>query len=205
MPTSRRKKLSYRKKTNLIPVLKARLILILVGLALILPSFILSGKTQEKIVPGITSFSDEPVKIEPGLLRGKEKGETPLRVIIPSLKIDVPVREAKIVKGYWELFEDAAGFGLGSAYPGEAGNTVIFAHTRPGLFQPLKDVKNGTVIYVFTSEKWFAYQVTKITEVLPSQVEVIAPTPDETLTLYTCSGFADSKRLIITAKRLPSP
>jgi len=29
------------------------------------------------------------------------------------------------------------------------------------------------------------------------------PTPDETLTLYTCSGFADSKRLIVTAKRLP--
>ena len=202
MPAFRSKKSSWAKRINLNPTWRARLILILVGLALILPSFILSGKTQEKIVPGITSFSDEPVKIEPGLLRGKEKGETPLRVIIPSLKIDVPVREAKIVKGYWELFEDAAGFGLGSAYPGEVGNTVIFAHTRPGLFQPLKDVKNGTVIYVFTSEKWFGYQVTKITEVLPNQVEVIAPTPDETLTLYTCSGFADSKRLIVTAKRL---
>lgn len=38
-------------------------------------------------------------------------------------------------------------------------------------------------------------------EVLPESVEVVAPTTDETLTLYTCTGFADQKRLIVTAKR----
>ena len=205
MPALKLEKLSYPKKFNLTSVWRARLILLLVGFILILPSFLLGGKLEETKTPGGTSFLTEPVKIEQGLLGRKGKGNPPIRVLIPSLKIDVPVREARIVKGYWELFEDAAGFGLGSAYPGEVGNTVIFAHTRPGLFQSLKEAKIGTEAYVLTSEKWFVYEVKKITEVLPKQVEVIAPTLDETLTLYTCSGFADQKRLILTAKRPPLP
>ena len=49
---------------------------------------------------------------------------------------------------------------------------------------------------------WFNYTVSEIKEVIPSQIEVIAPTPDETLTLYTCSGFGDSMRLIVIAKRV---
>lgn len=204
MPAFKFKKPLGRKKTDLTSVWRARLFLALIGLALILPSFILS-QPRKPTTYEASSFSSEPVKIESGLLKGKPKGELPLRVIIPSLKIDVAVRPAKIIGGYWEVFEDSAGFGLGSAYPGEVGNTVIFAHTRPGLFQPLKDIKEGTVVYVFTPGKWFSYKVEKITEVFPNQVEVIAPTPDETLTLYTCSGFADQKRLIVTAKRLPLP
>ena len=101
-----------------------------------------------------------------------------------------------------EVFPDVAGFGLGSAYPDETGNQVIFAHARKGLFLPLKNVKVGQIVYVMTKEKWFSYKIEEIKEVLPSQTEVIAPTPDQVLTLYTCSGFADSKRLIVKAKRI---
>ena len=36
----------------------------------------------------------------------------------------------------------------------------------------------------------------------PNEVEVIAPTEDETLTLYTCSGFNDEKRLVVVGKRI---
>ena len=112
------------------------------------------------------------------------------------------MKPAKVVKGKWEVFEDSAAFGLGSTEPGKAGNTVIFAHARKGLFLPLRDIKNSDKVYVMTKDKWFAYEVKEIREVYPKQIEVIAPTTDETLTLYTCSGFADSKRLIVIAKRV---
>lgn len=151
------------------------------------------------------SFSTEPVKIEEGLLKptGKPKQgvNPPIRIVIADLSIDLPVKEARVIKGYWEVFPDVAGFGLGSAYPDEQGNQVIFAHARPGLFLPLKDTKIGQKIVVFTKDKWYSYTVSDIKEVNPNQIEVIAPTQDATLTLYTCSGFADSKRLIVTAKR----
>ena len=151
------------------------------------------------------TFSTEPVKIEEGLLKpvGKSQKDLkpPVRVVIPDVSIDLPVKVAKVVKGYWEVFPQGAGFGLGSAYPDEVGNQVIFAHAREGLFFPLKDVKIGQKVIVFTQDKWYSYTISDIKVVNPNQIEVIAPTDDATLTLYTCSGFADSKRLIVTAKK----
>jgi len=103
--------------------------------------------------------------------------------------VNLPVKEAKIVSGFWEVFPDSAGFGLGSAYPDETGNTVIFAHARQGLFLPLKDIKTGENILVLTADAWYSYTVAEIKEVLPSQTEVIGPTDNSILTLYTCSGL----------------
>jgi len=105
----------------------------------------------------------------------------------------------KIVDGYWELSENTASYGLGSGHPGEKSNTVIFAHAREGLFYNLKDVKTGDIVYVFTKDKWFRYKVNKITAVYPNQIEVIKPSKNEVLTLYTCTGFYDEQRLIVQA------
>lgn len=148
------------------------------------------------------SFADEPVKVE-GFSKEEAKDEKilPQRIIIPSLSIDIAVKRARNIKGYWEVFEDSAAWGEGSGIPGEPGNQVIFAHVREGLFLPLKEVKTGMNVYVLTEKGWFDYKVVEIKEVYPNQVEVIAPTEDETLTLYTCTGYNDSKRLIVVAKR----
>lgn len=147
----------------------------------------------------------DPISINHTLLATDENkiknNAAPIRISLPSAGIDIPVRQAKVVNGYWELFNDSAGWGTGSGYPGEKGNIVIFAHAREKLFLPLKKAKIGENVTVFTEEKWYQYKIADIKEVLPTDTEVISPTPDETLTLYTCSGFSDSKRLILTAKR----
>lgn len=169
---------------------------------LVLASFL----KENKETAGIETISGEPYSIDQKFLtKPKEKKNPPgpVRIVIPSLAIDLQVKEARIIKGYWETFSNAAGFGLGSAYPGEVGNQVIFSHTRPGLFLPLKKIKEGEIVYVMTIDKWYKYKVVKIQEVLAGQKEVIGPTEDETLTLFTCSGFADTKRLIVAAKRSP--
>jgi LPXTG-site transpeptidase (sortase) family protein len=126
----------------------------------------------------------------------------PTRIIIPDLSIDIPTQRSEIVKGYWEVFEDKAGWGEGSGYPGETGNQVIFAHAREGLFIKLPDIKPGAKIYVTTENGWYSYEVKEIKEVIPSDISVLAPTDDETLTLYTCSGYKDQKRLVVVAKRI---
>lgn len=161
-------------------------------------------------LPAVTSvqatFASEPVTIDPAMTRAATTAaefKSPIRIIIPGVEVDVAVREAPVVNGYWQVFADTAGFGSGSSYPQENGNTVIFAHAREYLFLPLKQATVGQNIYVMTKSGWFVYQIKTIKEVVPSQKEVISPTTDATLTLYTCSGFSDSKRLIVTAKRLP--
>ena len=173
------------------------------GIALILLGiiFVFGGAGLFKRTSSET-FASEPVKIE-GFIASEESLEKiPQRIILPELSIDLPVKNSGLINGYWQVFTDAAGWGEGSGLPGEPGNQVIFAHARRGLFLPLRDVKLGTKVYVLSKETWYQYEVKEIKQVLPTQVEVIAPTEDETLTLYTCSGFADSKRLIVVAKRV---
>lgn len=218
------RKPSGQKKISLKSILrkkekKARLYLLVGGLLLVFAAFYTSGKakipkenpltvnetTGESLS---TSFANEPISVDKKFLEPSPKQtkpkNPPVRILIPSINIDLPVKEAKIINGYWEVFSDTAGFGLGSAYPEEKGNQVIFAHARAALFGPLKEIKTGANITVMTYSQWYSYTVTEIKEVLPSQTEVIAPSTEAVLTLYTCTGYADSKRLIVTAKRNPS-
>lgn len=148
------------------------------------------------------TFENEPVAVSGFGEQDNDPKDLPERIVLPSQKIDLSVRESKIINGYWEVFDDVAAWGEDSGLPGKSGNQVIFAHAREGLFLPIKDSKIGEKIYVFTKDKWFSYEIKEIKEVFPNQKEVIEPTLDETLTLYTCSGFKDSKRLILIAKRI---
>lgn len=218
MPSALHKVKSVKKNSSLKRILqdevkKVRLLLLISGVLFIGASFYFSGlgvssdsqnqdnpKTNE-----IVSFAQEPVKIDSALLKNQSKDKTktpPVRILIPDLSINLPVKEARVVKGFWEVFPAEAGWGSGSAYPGEVGNQVIFAHAREGMFQPLKKARLNQLVYVFTKEKWFLYSIKDIKEVNPDNVSVISPTSDETLTLYTCSGFSDSKRLIVITKRV---
>lgn len=126
-------------------------------------------------------------------------GKQPTRVVIPQVGIDVAVTPAPIENGYWKISEDSAAFGLGSSPPGSMGNTVIFAHAREGLFLPLKNIKVKAKIYVFTDIQWYSYEVTTIKEVWPNETYVVSPTKFKQLTLFTCSGFFDTLRLVVTA------
>lgn len=157
--------------------------------------------SQEKQV---TLSDDEPIRIAEGFTTPFSL-ERPLRVIIPQVNIDLTVVESEIIDGHWEVSEQFANHGMGSAYPGQIGNMVMFAHARPHLFLDLQNVTVGDDIYVLTDKKWFVYTVSAITQVTPDQVEVIAPTSDERVTLFTCSGFADENRFIVVGKRKQLP
>jgi len=183
---------------------KKRLEKVKLGLALIFLGLILvlGGGNYLKQSASSDTFAKEPVKVEGFAENSSESEKAPQRIIIPEAKIDLEVKQAKNVNGYWEVFPDSAGWGEGSGLPGETGNQVIFAHARRGLFASLRDVRVGTRIYVIAKNNWYLYEAKEVKEVFPNQVEVIAPTSDESLTLYTCSGFADSKRFIVVAKRV---
>lgn len=147
--------------------------------------------------------AQDPIVIDGELLKHQDISvDYPQKIIIPSLSIDLEVRPSEVVSGSWKVFEDAAGFGLGSATPDQAGNSVIFAHARDGLFAPLKKIKEGESIYLFTSNSWYEYSVSEIKSVAPTDTSVIQQTDDQTLTLFTCSGFADSMRLIVVGKKV---
>lgn len=148
------------------------------------------------------SFEEEPIVLNGFKDTSQIGSKLPVRIVIPSLTIDLLVNKANVINGYWEVFPDKAGWGVESGVPGQSGNTVVFAHAKEGLFGPLRKIREGSKVYIMTKETWYEYSVDDIQEVFPTQTQVIEDSEEEILTLYTCSGFADSKRLIVKAKRL---
>lgn len=185
-------------------------IIILLGLTLfafppvfrLYNNFVFALHLRSSQVNNITQGILEPIRVTSNLLSIDDVvGDYPNRILIPSLKIDLEVKPSRVINGLWEIHENTANFGIGSALPESLGNTVIFAHARWNLFAPLRKVRKNDLVSIKTvNDKWFIYIVVEKKEVKADQIEVISQTPDKTLTLYTCSGFADSKRLIVVAK-----
>src|SRR3989344_2385728 len=149
-------------------------------------------------IPQNEVTSKEPITAGYEFAKNKKESEV-VRIIIPDRDIDLEVKHAKLNQGYWETSETSASNGEGTANPGEKGNVVVFAHAREGFFYNLKDAKKDDVVYVFTKDQWYKYKVSEIKNVYPNNVEIVAPTDNDVLTLFTCSGFFDEKRLIVKA------
>ena len=175
---------------------------LLLAFLLIISGLLIASFSYQGDIDTSATFENEPVKIELANNENLDEASLPVRIIIPDLGIDLDVQESKIVNGYWEVPDDRAAWGEGSGVPGRVGNQVIFAHARDGLFSNLEAVEKDMHIYVLTDKDWFTYKVSEIKEVYPNQTEVIGPTDNERLTLYTCSGYKDSKRLIVVSDTL---
>jgi LPXTG-site transpeptidase (sortase) family protein len=154
------------------------------------------------LFPSYIRHSSElnPVKVNFELKKTQaETGLVPDRIILPDVNINAVVKEAKIENGYWQVFEDTASYGQGSASLGEKGNMVIFAHARSELFYNLRDIKKDDLVFVYHRKNKYTYKVKEVKSVFPNDTSVIAPTKDQRLTLYTCIGFYDEKRLVVIA------
>jgi sortase A len=106
------------------------------------------------------------------------------RIVIPRLNVSAIVREGVDAR----TLRRAVGHVVGTALPGERGNAALAAH-RDTFFRPLKDVRSGDRILVETPAGTFAYVVRDTRVVEPTELSVLDPTPDRTLTLVTCYPF----------------
>lgn len=123
----------------------------------------------------------------------------PSSIRIGSL-INAPIAPAGYVNGSWLISEKAANHVTKSASPGEKGNIIIYAHNRAALFGSLNQVQKGEEIIIQTKEgKEHSYKVVEIVTVAPTNTTLLLPTQFEMLTLYTCTGFLDSMRLVVRA------
>ncbi len=126
--------------------------------------------------------------------------QSPQRIIIKDLNIDLPIIKSKIVNGNWETTDKGASYLMSSPIPGETGNSVIYAHNWASLFGNLVYARPGQeieIVYPDKSVKKFEIKYTS--EVSPGTSSILAPTDDRRITLYTCTGFLDSSRFVAVA------
>jgi sortase A len=120
------------------------------------------------------------------------------QVTIPRLELQFSVVkvpfEPKV--GSWDLSD--LGYRTahleGTANPGSNSNIVLAAHNvlpsgADGPFKRLSELRAGDIVVVYAGEQAFRYRIAARKIVQPSDVEVVYPTEEPTLTLMTCANW----------------
>lgn len=151
------------------------------------------AEIPEHLRPLVQSLANIPVPT-PG-------PQQAIRIQIPALGIDAP-----IVQGDgWEQLKKGVGQHVGTANPGENGNVVLSAHNDifGEIFRDLDRLKSGDEIIIYTNQQPFTFLVTNTEVVDPTQVEVMDPTTQPTVTLISCYPYmVDDQRIVVTARIL---
>ena len=129
----------------------------------------------------------------------------PTRLLIPSIAVDTPVKEVLVVGDTWEVAEYAAGYMEGTNVPGDYGNVGISGHLGlyGGVFANLSSLAIGGDVYVDAAGWRYHYRVRDRKVIWPTEVEILDPTLEPTLTLLTCTNW-DTQRLAVIADLIAS-
>lgn len=146
---------------------------------------------------------------KPPLVVAEEKGKQPTipeknTLVIPRIKLQQEIHENQVpdwglAKGVWR---DPT-----TSSPDQASNTVLsghrFTYAGKSVFYHLDKVKADDEIIVYWNKVRYAYKVTSIQEVSPETREVLDPSEEAQLTLYTCTPLVTAaNRLVIVATLL---
>ncbi|MBI4058503.1 sortase [Candidatus Gottesmanbacteria bacterium] len=124
----------------------------------------------------------------------------PNQLSIPSLDLLLKIAEGRIVNDEWTLYDDRVSWLSTSEEPGR-GNVILYAHNRKLLFGDLGKTAIGDFLQIDHRGNTYKYEIIDKRKVAPNEVEAILSSEDR-LTLYTCDGAFDQKRLIVIAKRV---
>ncbi len=124
----------------------------------------------------------------------------PVLFIIKELKIRLPIIPATITKNKWETTTKGVSWLSTSAKPGDIGNSVFYGHNWSNILGNLNFAKPGQeILIVFVDKTIKKFIIGSIALVNFNQTSVLNESKDTRITLYTCTGIFDEKRLIITA------
>lgn len=136
-----------------------------------------------------------------GQMRGVNQESQISRVKIDKVGLDLAVEPAVISDGTWEVSDKGVSHWSNSANPGQGGNIVIYGHNKNNLFGPIRWLSLGDKIEITDkNENKYEYIIKQIVTTNPDDIEYVLPTNEETLTLYTCTGFLDRQRYVVVAK-----
>ncbi|MDX1613681.1 MAG: sortase [Candidatus Promineifilaceae bacterium] len=192
-----------------------------VGAAVLMPESPVGAPTPlpSAELPSLAAAAEAPTTLAAGYRAASPSA--PVRLTIPSLDIDAPVRPVRAVRVknngqrmlQWEVPDSLeAGWHQSSAPLGQPGNTVINGHNNVHgeIFRDLIDLAIGEVVILHDARQQHAYQVVQ-RELLPESDQPLAvrlqnarfieSTVDERITLVSCWPYAtNSHRIIIIAK-----
>ncbi len=124
----------------------------------------------------------------------------PVRLIIESLDLDLPIYGAEISDGRWQTTKEGVSYLKTSPMPGEIGNSIIYGHNWANLLGNLYKIEvDGEITVGFSDNTFVGFVVVSKGAVTKDQTHILNQQDYSKLTLYTCDNFLDSKRFVVTA------
>lgn len=157
----------------------------------------------------VTTLKPHPTLVayipESSLHRGAPtKQGIPIRIVIPRLAIDIPVGLGKYnpSNNTWAIDDQRAYYAdVSSPLNNKAGNTLIYGHRLPTIFDKLSGLQPHDAVTVFTDTGYtFNYTYESREEVVPTNVSLFTNLGPPTLILQTCSGGWDQNRMLFSLK-----
>lgn len=150
----------------------------------------------ERIVPQQLAFAALPTPT-----KSTTSSIPPKLLIIPDLEIILPIETMSITQDKWESSKTGVSYLGSTPVPGQVGNSILYGHNWPNRLGKLLNIKSGqkiTIVLADSTPKTFT--VVRTDTVTPDQTHILSSSADARITLYTCTGFLDSKRFVVTAE-----
>lgn len=158
------------------------------------------------------SFPKKQVQIQkPPVVTEKPK-YTNFQLEIPNLEISAPVMadvDGSDKPAYLAALQSGVAQYLGTKKPGQGGNIFIFGHSSyyiwdkgkyKDIFKNLVKIQTGDEIDLWFQGKKYRYKVVSTKEISPKEVNILAPTAKEQVTLMTCTPVGtDLRRFVAIA------
>lgn len=126
--------------------------------------------------------------------------KTPTMLEIPSLHLTLPIIQSKVTGHIWETTDKGVSYAASTPIPGEKGNSIIYGHNFTNILGSLPNIApHAKIIIVFSDHTKEMFTVDKAATVSPDNTEVLEASSTPVLTIYTCTGFLDSKRFVVRA------
>lgn len=124
----------------------------------------------------------------------------PKMLLIPDVGIHVPVIPQKMEKTTWPQTTKGVSYLRNSPIPGSIGNSILYGHNWTNILGKLSQVRPGMKIYI---EQWngtyMPFTTIYTLTVNSHETSILKSSTDKRITLYTCTGFLDSKRFVVVA------
>jgi LPXTG-site transpeptidase (sortase) family protein len=180
-----------------------KLLPLYIGLAALVASpFYLSHLQKSKVEAAAhqaqTVLSQPKSRNAPAEISGR-----PVRIILPSESIDLPVVNGYYVsaKQSWYVSPNSANYAPNTALiNNQKGASLIYGHALKYIFGNTKDIKVGDKAIVYTQNGHiFEYEFSNQITVGPSDTEVFTEVDNKpVLKLLTCGGSWSQNRRIMT-------
>jgi sortase A len=154
--------------------------------------------------PAAAPAATQPVAPPPP---AEEYKPTPLvrvgTIRIPKLGAEHPLYEGITLT----VLDQGPGHWPGSAMPGQRGNAVVAGHrvTHSRPFRYRDRLVPGDEVLFDTADGTFTYRVTGHEIVKPTDVWIVNPTPDATMTLFACHPPGSARQRYVVRGTLVPP